>query len=178
MPIRSASPSLNGSANVLAMQYLDHHPVIGYLMPTCPTSADPSILDEILALANQGMKIHLFVLQPCPDRADTIAIGPVKAPMTYIPHLSHRPEDVGVDGQAVMTAYWYWLIYSPSIYWRTLQLSHRYRLEWEDFLQAMCLAQQLHCREIKQLKVASSHFSAAMVKIAQQFYDFSWTMTS
>jgi hypothetical protein len=159
------------------MQYVDH-PVIGYLIQTCPTSADTSILDEISALTDQGAQVHLFVLQPGPDPTDTMAIDPMKAAMSYMPQLSQHRENVGADGQTVMTAYWYWLVHSPSIYWQTLRLSHQYRLEWGDFLQSMYLAQQLHCRDIKQLKVVSSHFSTAMVEIAQQFYDFSWTMMS
>jgi hypothetical protein len=82
------------------------------------------------------------------------------------------------ESQAAMMAYWYWLMHSPSVYWRSLQLSHAYRLEWSDFLQAMYLAHELHQRDIKELKIVASHLSIAIVKIAQQFYDFSWTTTN
>ena len=159
------------------MENNDNCAVIGYLMQTLPTGADTSIMEEILVLEQQGVNIHLFVLQNYTNPAASLDIGLGETPITCIPQLlSNQPEQSVAESQAAMMAYWYWLMYSPSVYWRTLQLSHRYRLEWPDFLQAMSLAHELHQREIKQLKIADRHLPTAIVKIAQQFYDFSWTM--
>ncbi len=156
------------------MKNSDSCAAIGYLIPTFPLGAD---LEEFLGSAEQGTNIHLFVLRNCADAAVSLDTDRGKTPMTCIPQLSNQPEQSVAESQAAMMAYWYWLMHSPSVYWRSLQLSHGYRLEWPDFLQAMYLAHELHHREIKQLKIIDRHVSTAIVKIAQQFYDFSCTMT-
>ncbi len=156
------------------MKNSDSCAVIGYLLPTFPLGAD---LEELLVSEGRGRNIHLFVLQNCADAAMSWDADRVNTPMTCIPQLSNQPEQSVAESQAAMMAYWYWLMHSPSVYWRSLQLSHGYRLEWPDFLQAMYLAHELHQREIKHLKIAGGHLSTAIVKIAQQFYDFSCTTT-
>jgi hypothetical protein len=167
------------------MENTDNCAVIGYLMQNCPTSADTSMLEEEILMLEEisgseerGMNIHLFVLQNYAGPVVNCDRGRVKMPMTCIPQLSNQPEQSVAESQAAMMAYWYWLMHSPSVYWRTLQLSHAYRLEWPDFLQAMYLAYELHQKEIKQLKIIDRQLSIAIVKIAQQFYDFSWTTMS
>jgi hypothetical protein len=160
------------------MENTENSAVIGYLVQAFPTNLDTVMLEEILGLEERSRNIHLFVLQNGADPAASWDIDRVKTPVTRIPQLSNQPEQSVAESQAAMMAYWYWLMHSPSVYWRSLQLSHAYRLEWPDFLQAMYLAHELHQRDIKQLKIVAGHLSIAIVKIAQQFYDFSWTTTS
>ncbi len=156
------------------MKNSDSCAVIGYLIQTLPLGAD---LEEILVSEGRGGNIHLFVLQNSADAAMRLDTDRGNTPLTCIPQLSNQPEQSVAESQAAMMAYWYWLMHSPSVYWRSLQLSHGYRLEWADFLQAMYLAHELHQRKIKQLKIIDCHLSTAIVKIAQQFYDFSCTTT-
>jgi hypothetical protein len=148
--------------------------MIGYLV-----QSDQAIIEKIhnFQLAAPERDCHFFVLQPpqYPLIIDSISdLFTHVLQVTYLPQL--HPTECGCNPRYnASMAYWYWLSHSPRNHWQAIQLYHSLDLEWGDFWQAACLAQELHRYEIQQLRVQLPDVPIGLLEVAQQFYAFAWT---
>jgi glycosyltransferase involved in cell wall biosynthesis len=149
---------------------------IGYLMKSYPKISETFILNEILELERQGVQLHLFSLRPCPDTRSHPDVAQVKADVTYIPQLRQNKTYSFDRAKALFTAQWYWLIQAPIAYRNAFVFYQKESLEWEDFLQAAFLAQELQRLQITHLQVHFANLPTAIVEMAQMLYPFTFNI--
>jgi hypothetical protein len=154
--------------------------MIAYLV-----QSDQAIIEKIhnFQLAAVEKDCHVFVLQPPQHPPIVDQINDLFTHVSLVSHVPQvtylaqlHPTECGCNPRYnASMSYWYWLSHSPSSHWQALQLYHSLDLEWSDFWQAACLAQELHRHEIQQLRVQLPDVPIALLEIAQQFYSFVWT---
>ena len=118
-------------------------PVIGYLLKCYPRLSETFILNEILELERQGVKLHIFsILQP-QDHKRHADVAKVKAQVTYIPSLV--PTFTLKSLFLLLIAHWQLFWQSPRRYLKTLQFfrDRPEKKRWKQFHQAGYMALEL-----------------------------------
>jgi len=79
---------VNGNSKikrVMIMKNPNNQRKIGYLLKTYPKVSETFILNEILALEQKGIELHIFSLNPPSDTKFHSITSKVRAKVTYIP---------------------------------------------------------------------------------------------
>jgi glycosyltransferase involved in cell wall biosynthesis len=153
-----------------------HRPLIGYLMKTYPKLSETFILNEILELERQGVRLHLFSLRRSPDHKVHPDVAKVKAQVTYIPSL--LPGFNLQDAFKLLKAHVQLLWQNPRRYLKAWKF-HRHRPESKrlnEFLQGGYLALVLQKLGIQHLQAHFANVPTATTEIAQQFSDISYNI--
>lgn len=145
-------------------------------MKSYPKISETFILNEILELERQGVKLHLLSLRPCPDVKSHPDVSKVQAPVTYIPLLRQNKEYSLERFQQLMSAQLYWLQNFPDRSWQAFEFYKTQSLEWEDFLQATFLAKTLSDLRITHVQVHFANLPTAIVEVAQYLYPFTFNI--
>jgi glycosyltransferase involved in cell wall biosynthesis len=151
-------------------------PVTGYLLKTYPKLSETFILNEILELERQGVHLHLFSLRQPAEGKTHADVAQVKAPVTYLPSL--LPQFQFGDAIALLKAHAQLFWQSPKRYWKAWRF-HRDRPETKrlnEFLQAGDLALTLQTLGITHLQAHFANVPTATTEIAQQFWEFTYSI--
>jgi glycosyltransferase involved in cell wall biosynthesis len=153
-----------------------HRPLIGYLMKTYPKLSETFILNEILELERQGVRLHLFSLRRSPEDKVHPDVAQVKAQVTYIPSLLPRfnLQDLSLLLKAHAQLFWQ----NPLRYFKTWQF-HRRRPESKrlnEFLQGGYLAIAMQKLGISHVQAHFANVPTATAEIAQQFISCSYNI--
>ena len=145
-------------------------PVIGYLLKCYPRFSETFILNEILELERQGVKLHIFSILPPQDNQRHADVAKVKAQVTYLPSLV--PTFTFKSLFLLLIAHWQLFWQSPRGYLKTLRfyLNRPEKKRWKQFHQAGYLA-----RELQKLEIAfcQTHFANVPAAVAELVYRFS-----
>jgi glycosyltransferase involved in cell wall biosynthesis len=153
-----------------------HRPLIGYLMKTYPKLSETFILNEILELERQGVRLHLFSLRRSPDNKIHPDVAKVKAQVTYIPSL--LPGFNFHDAFMLLKAHVQLVRQNPHTYLKAWKF-HRQRPESKrlhEFLQGGYLALALQRLGIQHLQAHFANVPTATTEIAQQFSNVSYNI--
>ncbi|MDJ0690807.1 MAG: glycosyltransferase [Xenococcaceae cyanobacterium MO_188.B32] len=145
-------------------------PIIGYLLKCYPRFSETFILNEILELERQGVKLHIFsILQP-QDHKCHADVAKVKAQVTYIPSLV--PAFTFKSLFLLLIAHWQLFWQSPRRYLKTLQFfrDRPEKKRWKQFHQAGYMALELQKLE---LAFFQTHFANVPASVAELVYRFS-----
>lgn len=134
--------------------------MIGLLVKTYPKISETFILEEILGLERQGLRLQIFSLRRPSDAVSHAATGAVRAPVSYMP-----PDGVR-EAIPVITAHLALIVKSPWRYLKALLFLHRCaeRNRTQTFLQAGYLANRLVQAGISHLHV---HFASEPAGVAE-----------
>ncbi|NJL35931.1 MAG: colanic acid biosynthesis glycosyltransferase WcaL [Leptolyngbyaceae cyanobacterium RM2_2_4] len=151
---------------------------IGYLLKTFPKISETHVLNEILELERQGLKVHIFSLRRPEDEEVYPAIAEVQSPVTYIPSLLPKfSSDAAVEllqPQNIL------LEQSPRRYWQTsaFQQSRPEAKVLNELLQAGYLALELQKLGITHLHACSADVPAAVAELVQSLIGISYSFTA
>ncbi|MBP0005704.1 MAG: glycosyltransferase [Cyanobacteria bacterium SBC] len=153
-------------------------PVVGYLLKTFPKLSETFVLNEILELERQGIRLHLFSLRQPRDRRVHPAVDRVRSPITYIPSL--LPEFSIVNRNALVEAH---VELAQRDTQRYLDVLHFHLDRSEDktineFLQAGYLALKLEQLGIAHLHVHFANIPAATAELAKQWCRVPYSITA
>ena len=147
-------------------------PVIGYLLKCYPRLSETFILNEILELERQGVKLHIFSILPPQETKRHADVAKVKAKVTYLPSLI--PTFSFKNWLLIRKAHWELFWQSPQRYLKTLRF-YRNRPEaaekkgWKRFRQAGYLARELQKQNLSFLQ---THFANVPASIAEVVHHF------
>lgn len=149
-------------------------PTIAYLVKTFPKLSETFILQEILALEEQGMHLHLYALQPPQEDITHAVTARVQAPVTYLPPLATSAL------RRLLFAHTRLLLRHPWRYATTLHFMWRRPEEprWSDFFQAGYLAWRLETQRIRHLHVHFANQPAGVAELAHAFSGISYSITA
>ncbi len=139
-----------------------HHDVsrpLGMLVKTWPKLSETFILEEVLGLERQGVKLAMYALEAPSDDVRHGAVDRVRAPVSHVPpaRLRHAP--------AFLLRHLQLLVSEPLAWGRTLSAAlRRGRSGRIDFLRAGWLAVQMQRDGVAHLH---SHFISAPADIAE-----------
>ncbi len=139
-------------------------PVIGYLLKCYPRLSETFILNEILELERQGVKLHIFSIKQPDTEKFHADVAKVKAKVTYLPSI--YPIFTYRDAFKLLKAHTIIFLKNPQRYLRTLNF-HRNRPEKNprrEFLQAGYLVYQL---QKLGLGFFQAHFANVPASIAE-----------
>ncbi|NJN56239.1 MAG: glycosyltransferase family 4 protein [Leptolyngbyaceae cyanobacterium SL_5_9] len=151
---------------------------IGYLLKTFPNISEAHVLNEILELERQGLKIHIFSLRRPQDEKVYPAIAEIQSPVTYIPSLlptfSSNAAVELLQPQNIL------LDQSPRRYWQTsaFQRSRPEVKALNDLLQAGYLALELQKLGITHLHACSADVPAAVAELVQSLIGISYSFAA
>jgi glycosyltransferase involved in cell wall biosynthesis len=159
------------------MRHLNAAP-IGYLMKTFPKVSETFILNEILELERQGLKLHLFSLRPPQDERFHAAVSEVRSPITYIPSLLPK---FSIDSAVKLLRSQVTLHpQNPQRFWKTWQFQ-RSRPETKtlnELLQAGYLALELQKLGITHLHVHFANIPTAVAELVQSLTGIPYSFTA
>ncbi|MGD1951070.1 MAG: hypothetical protein ACFB14_15670 [Leptolyngbyaceae cyanobacterium] len=153
-------------------------PLTGLVLETFPKASETFILNEILELERQGLKLHIFSLRHPLESVIHCDIARVKSAVTYLPSLlptfDKNQEKELVNTQVALFEQ------DSTAYLKTLKryLKSGKGHQFHQFLQAGYLAWQLQTLGITHLYTYSADVPAATVEIAQSFSEDSYQITS
>jgi glycosyltransferase involved in cell wall biosynthesis len=156
----------------------NHTVMIGYLLKTYPKLSETFILNEILELERQGLRLHLFSLRSPSDSQCHPGVSQVKADVTYLPTL--LPTFSWKDARSLLSAHLQLFWQHPLRYIRTLYF-HGNRLEekhWNEFWQGGYLALKMQQLDIDYLHVHFANIPAATAEIAKHFCGVPFSITA
>jgi glycosyltransferase involved in cell wall biosynthesis len=151
---------------------------IGYLLKTFPKISETHILNEILELERQGLKIHIFSLRRPKDKMFYPAIAEIQSPVTYIPSL--LPKFNSTAAVELLQPQNILLDQSPRRYWQTsaFQRSRPEAKALNELLQAGYLALELEKLGITHLHACSADVPAAVAELVQSLTGISYSFTA
>ncbi|NJN20868.1 MAG: glycosyltransferase family 4 protein [Leptolyngbya sp. RL_3_1] len=153
-------------------------PVVGYLLKTFPKLSETFILNEMLELERQGLRLHVFSLRRPQDEPQHPAVRQLQAPVTYIPSLlseTSRTEETALIGSQMR-----WNRIAPAQSQAALQF-HLDRPEEKclnELLQGYYLATQLQVLNISHLHVHFANVPTATAEIAHQLSGIPYSITA
>lgn len=156
----------------------NHNTMIGYLLKTYPKLSETFILNEILELERQGVRLHLFSLRRPDDKQFHPGVSQVQADVTYIPTL--LPSFSWNDARSLLLAHLQLFWQHPLRYISTLWF-HNDRSEekrWNEFWQGGYLALKMQQLGIDYLHVHFANIPAATAEIAKRFCGVPFSITA
>ena len=160
-------------------QVLFAHPApseqsLGFLLKTYPKLSETFILEEVLGLERQGLKLHIFSLQAPSDEVEHPIVQKVKAPVTYIPPLGSR------QLSKLLAAQFDLLLRSPLRYGKALafalQRTESGRIR--DFLHAGWLASRLNTLGIQHLHAHFINRPAGIAELVERLSGQSYSISA
>lgn len=153
-------------------------PVVGYLLKTFPKLSETFILNEMLELERQGIRLHVFSLRKPKDKHHHPAVSQLRAPVTYLPSL--LPEYNRAEEAALLESHLQWNQRDPVAYLDVLQfyLDRPEEKRLNELLQGSHLALELQRLGISHLHVHFANVPTATAEIAKRFTDIPYSITA
>lgn len=157
-------------------------PVIGYLVKTFPKLSETFILNEILELERQGVKLHIFSLRSPNDAVHHPAVAQVKSPVTYIPSI--LPQTSAVAKAALLEAQvnlsQHFALCHPNPVDAAIMFHHQRpeAKELNEIWQAIYLAQEMQRLNIVHLHVHFANIPTATAEMAQIICGVPYSITA
>ena len=152
-------------------------PIIGYLLKTFPKLSETFILNEMLELERQGLRLHVFSLRK-PEGQQHPAVRQLQADVTYLPSL--LPAYDHAEETALITSQRAWSHNQPERYEDTLQfyLDRPEDRRLNELLQGCYLATQLQALNIRHLHVHFANIPAATAEVAHRLSGIPYSITA
>ena len=134
-------------------------PTVGYLLKMYPRFSETFVLNELLELERQGVRLHVFSLKKPDDGVFHASVARLRAPVTYL------PESPLADARAYARAHRAALATDPPRYSSALgaALTRRSRSSLKQFLRAGYMAPLLRRYGIAHVH---AHFASTAAAVA------------
>src|SRR5438105_481434 len=150
--------------------------VVGYVIKMFPRLSETFILNEVLELERQGLRLHIFSLKHPVDAVLHPQAQSVRSPITYL------PETIWQEPRRLLRAQWkVWRKY-PREWWHGLRNAlHSLRMgkDWAElvpFCQACCLVSEI--RNLRHLHAHYANVPAKVALIAHRLTGISYSVTT
>ncbi len=159
---------------------------VGYILRSYPRLSQTFILNEVLALEELGVRVHIFAVTHPHEAIVQTQVAAVQAPVDYLELAQQRRWWV-ILWEHLLTALWAPLGYFGALYyvWRHAEIDQGYTASsrYVCFLQAVYLAQLLHRedkqgRSIDHLHAHFAHDPALIAQLVHRLTGLSYTFTA